>query len=153
MIREIGADEAERLRPFLDQLAAYHNSVSLYHKGLYPAKDMDTVIRNFQTQIQCGTGTVAVAEEKETWQGFVSVEASHGEGTLGFLFVTETARGKGLGRALMDWAMAWLKANDCKRISVKVIAGNPAIHLYEMYGFQLNAQILWKVKEINQSNR
>lgn len=153
MIRKIEADEVEWLRPFLDQLAAYHNAVSLHHKGFYPARDMDTVIQNFHESIQRGMGAVAVADENGTWQGFVSVEAGHGEGALGFLFVKETVRGKGLGRALMDWAMDWLKERGCQKISVKVIAGNPAIHLYESYGFQLNAHILWKVMEIGGRNR
>lgn len=106
MIKEIHVKEMDRLRPFLAELAAYHNAVSLHHKGDYPARDMETVLRSFAKESQDGQEAVAVAEEDGIWQGFVSVRVEKGEGSIGFLFVRHEARVKGLGRALMDWAMA-----------------------------------------------
>lgn len=144
MIAVISAKETVGLRPFLAELAAYHNSVSLYHKGQYPARDMEKVLQNLSQDCQSGQGAVAVAEKNGIWQGFVSVRIEKKEGSIGFLFVRQEARGKGLGQALMDWAMHWLGEAGCERISVKVVAGNPALHLYETYGFQVNAYILWK---------
>ena len=51
-------------------------------------------------------------------------------------------RGRGYGKALMDWAMGVLEENGVRRVEVKVVDGNDAIHLYERYGFQMNAHIL-----------
>lgn len=51
-------------------------------------------------------------------------------------------RGKGYGKALMDWAMQAFRLMNVHSIEVKVAAGNDAIHLYEKYGFRINAQIL-----------
>ena len=42
----------------------------------------------------------------------------------------------------MDWAMGVLEENGVRRVEVKVVDGNDAIHLYERYGFQMNAHIL-----------
>lgn len=144
MIREIHVEEVPRLRPFLEALAVYHNQVSLHHRGMYPAKNIDCMLENLAAEIRAESGAAAVLENGNGWQGFASIHKENGEGTIGFLFVAEKFRGKGLGRLLMDWAVAGLEAAGCQRIAVKVVAGNPAIHLYEAYGFQLNAQILWK---------
>ena len=51
-------------------------------------------------------------------------------------------RGKGYGKALMDWAMSSFDRNGVHQIEVKVVDGNEAIHLYEKYGFKMNAHIL-----------
>lgn len=144
MIREIRAEEVPRLRPFLEALAVYHNQVSLHHEGMYPAKNIDGMLETLAAELRMGSGAAAVLENGDGWQGFASIHKENVEGTIGFLFVAEEFRGKGLGRLLMDWAVAELEASGCQRIAVKVVAGNPAIHLYEAYGFQLNAQILWK---------
>jgi ribosomal protein S18 acetylase RimI-like enzyme len=42
----------------------------------------------------------------------------------------------------MDWAMQTFRLKNVHSIEVKVAAGNDAIHLYEKYGFRINAQIL-----------
>lgn len=46
------------------------------------------------------------------------------------------------GRRYGHWAMDSFRKANIHTIEVKVVAGNEAIHLYENYGFQLNAQIL-----------
>ena len=66
------------------------------------------------------------------------------DGKLDYLVVLPEARGKGYGRQLMDWAMQAFEDSSVHRIAVKVIDGNAAIHLYEKYGFQINAHILVK---------
>ena len=45
---------------------------------------------------------------------------------------------------LMDWAMKFFSEKGITQIEVKVVAGNEAIHLYEKYGFKINAHILWR---------
>lgn len=42
----------------------------------------------------------------------------------------------------MDWTMEEFEVNGIKQIEVKVVDGNEAIHLYEKYGFKMNAHIL-----------
>lgn len=56
--------------------------------------------------------------------------------TLG-ITVAKDCRGQGVGRALMQAATDWAKANPVlKRIELNVVTNNPsAIHLYEAFGF------------------
>ncbi len=42
----------------------------------------------------------------------------------------------------MDWAMLMFDKNSVRHIEVKVIDGNPTIHLYEKYGFRMKSLIL-----------
>jgi len=58
--------------------------------------------------------------------------------TLG-ITVAKDYRAQGAGRALMQAAIDWVKANPVlKRVELNVFTGNPsAIHLYEAFGFKV----------------
>lgn len=75
--------------------------------------------------------------------GFCKVDL-HGDGTgkLDYLVVLPQCRGRKYGKALMDWAMAVFSGSGVRKIEVKVVDGNDAVHLYEKYGFRMNAHIL-----------
>ncbi|MEA2391297.1 MAG: hypothetical protein QOK31_1406 [Solirubrobacteraceae bacterium] len=52
------------------------------------------------------------------------------------LFVAESARGKGLGAALVAAAIAQARERGCRRVELDVSDGNPAaLALYERFGF------------------
>lgn len=63
-------------------------------------------------------------------------------GKIDFLIVLKEHRGKGYGKNLMDWAMGMFEENGINSVEVKVVDGNDVIHLYEQYGFRINAHIL-----------
>ena len=69
--------------------------------------------------------------------GFVVVELNEEarRGFLGWIFIEEAYRGQGHGGRFMDWAMEEFKAIRAEQIDITVICGNPAIGLYEKYGF------------------
>ena len=85
----------------------------------------------------------AVIEENGEITGFCKVDL-HGDGTgkLDYLVVLPQCCGRGYGKALMDWAMAVFSESGVRKIEVKVVDGNDAIHLYEKYGFRMNAHLL-----------
>ena len=58
------------------------------------------------------------------------------------MLVKEEFRGRGFGKELMDWAMLMFVLNNVSHIEVKVVDGNPTIHLYEKYGFKMKSHIL-----------
>jgi GNAT superfamily N-acetyltransferase len=51
------------------------------------------------------------------------------------LFVLEAARGAGVGSALIELALQRARARGCRRIELDTNEANPAIALYERFGF------------------
>ncbi len=105
-----------------------------------------------------GTSQIAVVEEKGTVVGFCKIDFHEKRsaptgmpvqktGTLAYLVVCSAYRKRGYGRMLMDWAMQVFQRKGITGVEVKVLEGNPAIHLYEKYGFQMNSHILWKMPD------
>lgn len=65
-----------------------------------------------------------------------SVWTSSHDAWLEDLFVREAARGSGLGRLLLEAAVAHARARGCARIELDVDEGNePALELYRANGF------------------
>lgn len=144
--RLLAPEEVPFLRDCLCELANYHNQVSLHHRGAYPGRPPAQVLEEFSAAVAAGTSQIAVLEKDRCPIGFVKADLHREAGKLDYLFIQQSFRGQGLGKVLMDWAMGAFRAAGVRRVEVKVVAGNPAIHLYEKYGFQLNAQILWRTE-------
>ncbi len=59
------------------------------------------------------------------------------QGYLGFMFVTEAHRGKGLNKRIIDALIQWCKEKDVFEIRLDVYQENPkAIKAYEKAGFK-----------------
>ena len=71
----------------------------------------------------------------ETAEVFV-IEAERHYGFLAELYVAAQARGKGLGRALIEGCEAWARSRGHKLLTVGVLSKNPsAIRAYEGAGY------------------
>ena len=142
-LRQITADEAPRLRACVQALSEHHNRVSVNFKGSYPSRPYDKTLSLFAQALEENVSRIAVIEEDSGIVGFCKVDL-HGDGTgkLDYLVVLPQCRGRKYGKALMDWAMAVFSGSGVRKIEVKVVDGNNAVHLYEKYGFRMNAHIL-----------
>ena len=70
-----------------------------------------------------------------TGEVFVTPAERH-HGTLAELYVVPQARGKGLGRALIEGCEAWARGRGHKLLTVGVLTKNPsAIRAYEGAGY------------------
>ncbi len=142
-MREITADEVSRLLPCLKALAQHHNEVSANFKGAYPAHAYADALAEFAQLLHTGTSKIAVVEQGVDIVGFGKIDRQPAA-KLSHLVVLKKQRGQGYGAKLMDWAMAQFASAGCRQIELKVVAGNPAIGLYERYGFQASAYIMWR---------
>jgi GNAT superfamily N-acetyltransferase len=52
------------------------------------------------------------------------------------LYVEPGHRRQGVGRALLEAALAWGKERGCQEAALNALIGNPASHLYRATGFQ-----------------
>jgi ribosomal-protein-alanine N-acetyltransferase len=58
------------------------------------------------------------------------------EGELEHVVVKAGARRMGVGRALCDAVIGWVREMGCERVRLEVRASNPAVRLYEGLGFR-----------------
>lgn len=79
-----------------------------------------------------GGEVVGVCQLRYRWSAWTTSE----DAWLEDVFVRESARGAGLGRALVEQAMELARARDCARIELDVDEANtPALTLYRGLGF------------------
>ncbi|NHI01249.1 GNAT family N-acetyltransferase [Oceanimonas sp. MB9] len=82
-------------------------------------------------------GSLLVAESENELLGYVLAGRGEvaNEGWILSLAVAPAARGRGLGRQLLQVAVTALESQGCKRIKLTVLPDNPALHLYHSLGF------------------
>ena len=141
-MREIRATEVFKLKECLSELAEHHNRVSMNFKGNYPKEAFDQTLERFAADLEAGESHIAVIENGDRVIGFCKVNCSQGVGTLEYMVVRNSQRGKGYGARLMNWAMDKLREAGVAFVEVKVVDGNEAIRFYEKYGFKMNAHLL-----------
>lgn len=141
-MRKITAEEVWKLEECIAALAEYHNSVSVNFKGSYPSRPYKKTLEKFKAALESGSSQITVAEKDGRIVGFCKIDLNGEGGKLDYLVVLKEYRKMGFGKALMDWAMQCFKESDIRRVEVKVVDGNETIHLYEKYGFKMNAHIL-----------
>jgi RimJ/RimL family protein N-acetyltransferase len=95
-----------------------------------------------KSNLEAENSTLLVAEAERGIIGVQSCKGGEQKGTkhttsLG-ISVHKDRRNQGIGRALMERAIAWAKGTGViKRIQLEVTAGNASgIHLYEKLGFE-----------------
>jgi len=85
---------------------------------------------------ECQDGFILVAHENNKIKGIVIINHTHMGGfipehILVYIAVHKEARGEGVGKQLMERAIEATEGD----IALHVEPDNPAIHLYEKYGF------------------
>lgn len=72
-------------------------------------------------------------------EGYVTcqLDATRGTGRIGLIAVAEAARGRGVGRALVQGALAWFREAGCGEVFVATQGTNLAAQrLYQAFGFR-----------------
>lgn len=155
-IRVMNPDEVGKLKICIEELARYHNTVSTNFKGNYPRRPYDITLEAFREALENKSSMIAVMEEQEKVIGFCKVDFQGSGGKLDYLVIMKEYRSRGFGKRLMDWAIQMFAEHEIQQIEVKVVDGNETIHLYEKYGFKMNAHILTydkrKIQEMKQND-
>ena len=135
--RLLRPEEMHLLKDGMIKLSAYHNTVKTHPDFEFRGVYVDTTLERLAEAIPKGESKVKVLEKDGEVIGFVVVELNEEarRGFLGWIFIEEAYRGQGHGGRFMDWAMEEFKAIRAEQIDITVICGNPAIGLYEKYGF------------------
>jgi GNAT superfamily N-acetyltransferase len=95
-----------------------------------------------------GSGRLWIAEDETRMVGSIAlVEAGGGEGQLRWFLVVPEARGTGLGRRLLEEALAYARQRGLSRVFLWSFADlTDALRLYERAGFrttQTRTGVIW----------
>lgn len=132
----------------LDVIGPFWEKLRDHHVQLDTPFSADTAARSFTMRKNDLTSKTAslndihvlLAKDTQTQTvlGYlvVSVEPN-GRGELDSLYVSEGARGQGIGRELFTRGLEWLQQRNATPIQLAVMAGNePVMALYQKFGFQ-----------------
>lgn len=103
--------------------------------------DREAAARAFAEALEAPGQLVLVAEAGGRIVGYLGAEERRGLIELG-MFVAATHRGSGIGRALLEHCLAWARGRGAHKIALQVWPHNePAIRLYEGYGFAIEGRL------------
>lgn len=143
-LRECRPDDV----PALSAIARVsHRGTRFYSDPNFPRGRCDDLYAVWIERSSAGwADVVLVAEHEGEPAGYVSchVDGAGGAGSIGLIAVAATARRLGLGRALVDGAVAWCGERGVDQVSV-VTQGRSvsALRLYESCGFRIESVGLW----------
>ena len=131
-----GGELLERIEPLWLELRAHHAALSpTWREGLL-STGFEERRRELLSKAKRGLHVV-LAHRRNAMVGYcISTLADNGQGEVDSIYVTAVVRGRGIGKQLMQDAMAWLRERGAHPIVVEVMAGNVAAEkLYESFGF------------------
>ena len=135
--RMLRPEEMHLLKDGMIKLSAYHNTVKTHPDFEYRPIYVDAAIERLAEATANGSAKVMVLEEDGRIIGFmvIDLDKESRKGVLNWVFVEAAYRSQGHGGRLMDWAMEEFSAIHAEQIDLNVVWGNPAVGLYEKYGF------------------
>jgi len=145
IVREAQPEDAARCIEYMQTLAAEANIGIGLSAGEFTLT-VEQEAQFIQEMAQSDNSLFLVAEVDGRIIGVLTMQggkrkSNHHAASLG-ITAAKGCRNQGVGNALMQAVVAWAKASGTlKRIGLTVYTDNqPAIHLYEKYGFVVEGQ-------------
>lgn len=131
-IAQATLQDLDLLVPLLDGYRVFYKQPS----------DKRAARRFLRARLQAGDSTIFLAQDGNAASGFAQLYPSFS--TVGLspiyilndLFVVPSARGKGVGAALLTHAQHWCRQRGGKGLTLETAVDNPAQQLYERLGWQ-----------------
>ena len=131
-VRRATTTDAETIAPLFDRYRQFYRQAS----------DLPLALAFIHERLSLKESVIFLAEDEEgppigftqLYPSFTSVGAGR-LWILNDLFVIPAARGRGVGRALLDAAKAHADATGAKRLVLSSAHDNPARELYESLGY------------------
>ncbi len=118
-----------------------------YYDPCFPDRKADALYETWIRNSTDGSGfadEVLIAERNGLLLGYISCKRHGTLGDIGLVGVTESARGAGVGTALVDASLSWFAQNGCDRVQVITQGRNiGAQRLYQRCGFMTADLRLW----------
>lgn len=131
-VRAVEPHEWARLREL--RLRALQEDPAAF--GRTHAQERALPDREWQERVGLTEGAQLVAEEDDHWLGLLGIHMKEGEREFVGLWVAPEARGRAVGMALLQQALAWARQRGDERVVLWVnVAQHHAADLYARAGF------------------
>lgn len=160
MIRKYRTEDSEALIGLCQEFGLYMQSLDKPHLDLMIVKDDygKELLERTLANAEANQGVIYVAEIEDKVVGFIAgIIKTLGEepdddckvhkmGRVSELFVTQSARGQGIGKELMQVLLDYFTNQSCYKVNIEVFAPNQdAYDFYKKLGFQARNYDLVKV--------
>jgi dTDP-4-amino-4,6-dideoxy-D-galactose acyltransferase len=133
--------------PALERIAAkVHGDTRFYADTNFPRALCDRLYETWiRRSCEGWADHVLTAEHDGRTVGYISLHLrADREGAIGLVGVASDARRMGIGRSLVDAALAWFRDQDVVRVSVTTQGQNiAALRVYQQAGFAVSRVDLW----------
>lgn len=133
--------------PALRAIAAYnHTNTRFYADGRFPRERCDELYATWiEKSVNGWAERVLVPDEGGGALGYLSIHLRpENTAEIGLVGLAKEAQGRGLGKQLVESAIAWMRAKGCARATVVTQGRNLAAQrLYQAAGFRTCAMELW----------
>lgn len=144
MVREAVADDVEPWLALFQQVAAEGRWILAE-----AALDERWAHRSFARTLASDAAVTLVAEVDGTMVGHLGLTVVAGCADLGMM-VAPDHRGRGVGSALVEEAIAWCRAHGAHKLALMVFPHNTAaVRLYERHGFVVEGRLVEHVRRAN----
>lgn len=122
-----------------------HGDTRFYADPRFPRERADDLYETWiRRSCEGWADVVLVAEAEGVAVGYVSVHEREAAGTIGLIGVDESARGSGIGEALVRGALNWCAERGLARCTVVTQGRNVAAQrLFQRCGFRTSSVSLW----------
>ena len=145
--RRIGTDRIALIKPLWLKLNDQHREASRHFRSRYERFTFEERIRKFSSpEIKTAIDIAEGLPEKRIIAYCISSIGRGKEGEIDSIYIEPDFRGRKIGRALMERALAWFDAEGVKLRTVAVAVGNEsAFGFYEKFGFHPALTVLRQV--------
>ena len=132
----LAKDDIGRIRPLWEALNRHHLERSTDFKEHFRTNTFERRIEKIH-RLPEDRVYIRAAQVSGTLVGYIVASVSDGgAGEVNSIFIDEKHRTGGVGRTLMEGALAWLSGSGCGAIIVEVAEGNEeAFGFYRRFGF------------------
>ncbi len=141
-IIDIDPEEVEIIEELWESNKIFHQEISRHFKKLYTSITFEERMKDLRSVDREGI-KINVAQKDGRYIGYCISKIKEGRGELESLHVARESRGLGIGKALSDKHIEWMKGRGCTSIGVRVAHENDdAISFYRKLKFFPNTLYL-----------
>lgn len=140
ILRDIPFSQSFIFKELWEKNREYHENISEHFGSIYSSLVFEERMNPFSL-FDKDYIKISLAENSIDGKllGYCISTIENAEGQTQSLHVDENARNSGIGKALMDSHINWMKNNGCNSITITVAAENTStIQFYKTLGFRTN---------------